>query len=115
VNFPRQVVATNGRALTSAYSKYLRDKDVVTAAVTLDGAMLRHAAPELRADAEVVLAAVTQVPIIKVVDALEAAEATISARYAGPELVAALEDHIPGFSPTGCQLLPSPPFRASGR
>ena len=60
--FPRQVVATNGRALTSAYSKYLHDKDIVTAAVTLDGSMLRHAAPELRADAEVVLAAVTQVP-----------------------------------------------------
>jgi len=37
-------------------------------------------------------------PIIKVVDALGAGEATISARYAGAELVAALEDHIPGFS-----------------
>jgi hypothetical protein len=37
-------------------------------------------------------------PIIKVVDALANDEATISARYAGAELVAALEDHIPGFS-----------------
>ncbi len=37
-------------------------------------------------------------PIIKVVDELAAGEATISARYAGAELVAALEDHIPGFS-----------------
>jgi len=36
--------------------------------------------------------------IIKVVDALANDEATISARYAGAELVAALEDHIPGFS-----------------
>ena len=36
--------------------------------------------------------------IIKIVDPLEANEATISARYTGAELVAALEDHIPGFS-----------------
>ena len=37
-------------------------------------------------------------PIIQVVDALTAGEANIAARYAGAELVAALEDHIPGFS-----------------
>lgn len=36
--------------------------------------------------------------IIKIVDALANDEATISARYVGAELVAALEDHIPGFS-----------------
>ena len=37
-------------------------------------------------------------PIIKVVDELTAQEANIAARYAGAELVAALDDHIPGFS-----------------
>lgn len=36
--------------------------------------------------------------IIKIVDALAVGETTISDRYAGAELVAALEDHIPGFS-----------------
>ena len=36
-------------------------------------------------------------PIIKVVDAITAGE-TVADRYAGAELVAALEDHIPGFS-----------------
>ena len=36
-------------------------------------------------------------PIIKVVDAIAAGE-TVADRYAGAELVAALEDHIPGFS-----------------
>ena len=40
-------------------------------------------------------------PIIQVVDALTAGEANIAARYAGAELVAALEDHIPGFSGAG--------------
>ena len=35
--------------------------------------------------------------IIKIVDALDG-EANIAARYAGAELVKALEDHIPGFS-----------------
>jgi hypothetical protein len=43
--------------------------------------------------------------IIKVVDALDAtatpAETSISVRYANAELVAALEDHIPGFSGAG--------------
>ena len=37
-------------------------------------------------------------PIIKVVDELTAQEANIAARYTGAELVAALDDHIPGFS-----------------
>lgn len=37
-------------------------------------------------------------PIIKVVDALAGGEASIADRYAGAELVKALEDHIPGFS-----------------
>jgi len=37
-------------------------------------------------------------PIIKVVDALAGGETNISDRYAGAELVKALEDHIPGFS-----------------
>ena len=37
-------------------------------------------------------------PIIKVVDELTSSEANIAARYAGAELVAALDDHIPGFS-----------------
>ena len=37
-------------------------------------------------------------PIIKVVDALAIDEANIAARYAGAELVAALEDHIPEFT-----------------
>ena len=36
--------------------------------------------------------------IIQVVDALAVGEANIAARYAGAELVKALEDHIPGFS-----------------
>jgi hypothetical protein len=36
-------------------------------------------------------------PIIKVVDAIANGE-TVADRYAGAELVAALEDHIPGFS-----------------
>ena len=36
--------------------------------------------------------------IIKIVEPLAEGEATISARYTGAELVAALEDHIPGFS-----------------
>jgi hypothetical protein len=40
-------------------------------------------------------------PIIQVVDALTVGEATVAARYAGAELVAALEDHIPGFSGAG--------------
>ncbi|MDB9900020.1 hypothetical protein OAC86_00575 [bacterium] len=40
-------------------------------------------------------------PIIQVVDVLTAGEANIAARYAGAELVAALEDHIPGFSGAG--------------
>ena len=36
--------------------------------------------------------------IIKIVDALAAGEANIAARYAGAELVKALEDHIKGFA-----------------
>ena len=36
--------------------------------------------------------------IIKIVDAITAGEATIVGRYANAELVAALNDHIPGFS-----------------
>lgn len=41
--------------------------------------------------------------IIKIVDALATDEANIAARYAGAELVAALEDHIPGFSGAGVE------------
>ena len=41
--------------------------------------------------------------IIKIVDALANDEANIAARYAGAELVAALEDHIPGFSGAGTE------------
>ena len=37
-------------------------------------------------------------PIIKVNDALASGETSIADRYAGAELVKALEDHIPGFS-----------------
>jgi len=42
-------------------------------------------------------------PIIKVVDALAQGENSIADRYAGAELVAALEDHIPGFSGAGVE------------
>jgi len=38
--------------------------------------------------------------IIKIVDAITAGEGTIVGRYANAELVAALNDHIPGFSGT---------------
>ena len=41
--------------------------------------------------------------IIRVNDALAADEANIAARYAGAELVKALEDHIPGFSGAGVE------------
>jgi hypothetical protein len=37
-------------------------------------------------------------PIIRVIDALAGGEASIADRYAGAELVKALEDHIPAFS-----------------
>ena len=44
-------------------------------------------------------------PIIKINDALDAnaGENSIADRYAGAELVAALEDHIPGFSGAGVE------------
>ena len=55
------ILATNGRALGLGIdSKYLRDPVIVTAAVSRNGNMLRHAAPEMQADKDVVLAAVRQ-------------------------------------------------------
>ena len=51
-------------------------------------------------------------PIIQVVDALAGGEASIADRYAGAELVKALEDHIPGFS--GADANGNPMSRAAG-